>query len=71
MSEGVNLVTQALADVTAVLTSAVDMCTSNPITMVFIGISIATAGIGLFRNLVSRQYDIGGIFTAFCLILLC
>lgn len=36
MAEGANLVTQALADVTAVLTSAIDMCTSNTITMVFI-----------------------------------
>lgn len=54
MEGAVNLVTQALSDVTAVLSSAVDMCTSNPITMVFIGISIATAGIGLFRNLISR-----------------
>lgn len=54
MEGAANLVTQALADVTAVLSSAVDMCTSNAITMVFIGISIATAGIGLFRNLISR-----------------
>lgn len=39
-----------LADVSTVITSVVDSCTSNPVTMALVGMSLVGAGVGLFRK---------------------
>lgn len=44
------MISSALENVTSIFTSAVTMVTGNPIAMVFIGISLAGAGIALFRK---------------------
>lgn len=46
------LITSALSNVTTVFTSAVNMITGNEIAMVFIGIPLVGAGIGLFHRLI-------------------
>lgn len=43
-------VSGALTDVTTCFSAAVDMITSNPIAMVFIGFALAAGGIRLFRK---------------------
>lgn len=45
-------VAQAMSDVTTVFSAATNMVTESPLAMVFIGLSIAGAGIGLFHRLV-------------------
>ena len=55
MEGGANLVTTAMENVSSVFTSATTMITGNPIAMVFIGFSLAGAGIGLFRKVIRRK----------------
>ncbi|MCR4862126.1 MAG: hypothetical protein K5884_05865 [Ruminococcus sp.] len=55
MGEGVNLVSTALSDVTTVFTAATNMITGNAIAMVFIGFSLASAGVGLFRKIIRKH----------------
>jgi hypothetical protein len=55
MEGSVNLVTSAMENVSAVFTSATGMITGNPIAMVFIGFSLAGAGVGLFRRVIRRK----------------
>ena len=50
MEGGTSVISQALTNVTTVFTSAVDMVTSNPIALVFLGLALAGAGIALFRK---------------------
>ena len=49
-----SLITSALADVTEVFTKAVDMIVGNQIAMLFVGIPIVGAGIGLFHRLIGK-----------------
>lgn len=51
-----NLVSEALTNVTVVFTAALDMITSNPLAMVYVGLGLAGAGIALFRQLVPRSH---------------
>lgn len=55
MESGTNLVTQALSDVTTIFTSAVNMVTGNAVALAFIGISLAGAGLGLFRSVIHTR----------------
>lgn len=50
-----NLVTSAMSNVATVFTSVTGMITSNEIAMVFLGFSIAGAGVGLFKKITSRR----------------
>lgn len=50
MENATNLITSALENVTTVFNSAVNMITGNALAMVFIGIGLTKAGIGLFRS---------------------
>lgn len=52
MEGATSMVTSALANVSTVFTSAVGMITDNAVAMVFIGISLAGAGIGLFHRVI-------------------
>lgn len=51
VTTGSSLITSALADVSTVFTAALNMITSNPIAMVFIGFGLIGGGISLFRKL--------------------
>lgn len=56
MGEGaVNLVTSALANVSAIFTEAVTMATTNAIPMAFIGIALVGGGLGLFRRTIHTR----------------
>lgn len=44
-------VSGVLADVTTVITSVVNACTGNAVTMAIIGMSVVGVGVGLFRKL--------------------
>lgn len=56
MGEGAtNLISEALENVTTVFNAGVDMVTGNAVAMVFIGISLAGAGIGMFKKLCKRK----------------
>lgn len=46
------MITTALANVSTVFTQAVTMITSNEVAMVFVGIPLIGAGIGLFHRLI-------------------
>lgn len=50
-----NLVQSALADVTTIYTNAVDMVTGNAVSLAFIGIALAGAGLGLFRRTIHTR----------------
>lgn len=50
--ENAGLITSALANVTTIFNAAVTMVTGNEIAMVFIGIPLVGAGIGLFHRLI-------------------
>lgn len=50
MENTTNMITTALENVTTIFTSAVNMVTGVPIAMAFIGMSLVSAGIGLFRK---------------------
>lgn len=53
--EGVSsMIETALANVSTVFNSAVTMITGNPVAMVFVGISVVGAGIGLFHRVTGR-----------------
>lgn len=53
--EGVsNMITTALENVSTVFNAAVDMISGNAIAMLFVGISVVGAGIGLFRRVIKR-----------------
>lgn len=52
--EGASMITAALANVTTVFTQAVTMITGNEIAMLFVGIPLIGAGIGLFHRLISH-----------------
>ncbi len=44
-------VAKALEGVSSVISTVVDTVASNPITLVFIGMGVVGAGVGLFRKL--------------------
>ena len=46
------MITTALANVSTVFTQAVTMITGNEVAMVFVGIPLVGAGIGLFHRLI-------------------
>lgn len=46
------MITTALANVSTVFTQAVTMITDNEVAMVFVGIPLIGAGIGLFHRLI-------------------
>lgn len=48
------MIATALENVSTVFSAAVDMITGNAIAMLFVGISVAGAGIGLFRRVTKR-----------------
>lgn len=50
MEGATSMLASALANVTTAFTAAVDMVTGNELAMVFIGMGIVSAGIGLFRR---------------------
>lgn len=50
MEGATNMITTALENVSTVFSSAVDMVTSNPVAMIFIGFGIIGGGIKLFRK---------------------
>ena len=54
MGEATNMITTALTNVTTVFNQAVTMITGNEIAMLFVGIPIIGAGIGLFHRLISH-----------------
>lgn len=54
MEGAANLISDALTNVSTIFTSAVTMVTGSPLAMAFIGISLAGAGIGLFRRVIGR-----------------
>lgn len=49
-----SLITSALSNVTTVFNAGVDMVTGNEVAMVFIGFSLAGAGVGFFKRLIRR-----------------
>lgn len=49
-----SMITTALANVSMVFNQAVTMITGNEIAMLFVGIPIIGAGIGLFHRLISH-----------------
>ena len=49
-----SMISTALSNVTTVFNQAVTMITGNEIAMVFIGIPLIGAGIGLFHRLIGR-----------------
>ena len=54
--EGVtSLISSALENVTTVFNQGVDMVTGNEVAMVFIGFSLAGAGVGFFKRLIRRR----------------
>lgn len=54
MEGATSMITTALANVSTVFNQAVTMITGNEIAMLFVGIPIIGAGIGLFHRLVGR-----------------
>jgi len=54
MGEGASMIATALTNVTTVFNQAVTMITGNEIAMLFVGIPIVGAGIGLFHRLISH-----------------
>lgn len=48
--EGLSI-SSVLEGVSTVITTVVDCVSSNPVTLVFIGMGVVGAGIGLFRKL--------------------
>ena len=50
-----NLVTSAMADVSSIYSSAVTMVTGNAVSLAFIGIALAGAGLGLFRRTIHTR----------------
>lgn len=50
--DNASTISSALANVSTVFTQAVTMITANEIAMVFIGIPLVGAGIGLFHRLI-------------------
>lgn len=50
--EATGMTVQAVLDgVSTVITTVVDCVTGNPVTLVFIGMGVVGAGVGLFRKL--------------------
>lgn len=45
-------VTNLLTDVSSVFSTAGDLIMANPVASVFVGLSLAAAGIGLFREVI-------------------
>lgn len=54
MEGATSMLTSALANVTSVFNTAVTMITGNEIAMLFVGIPVVGAGIGLFHRLIGR-----------------
>lgn len=54
MEGATSMIATALSNVTTVFTQAVTMITGNEIAMVFVGIPLVGAGIGLFHRLISH-----------------
>lgn len=52
MENAANLVSTALTDVGTIFTQATSMITGNALAMCFVGISLAGAGIGLFKRVI-------------------
>lgn len=55
MEGATNIITSALQNVSTVFNSAVDMVTGQPVAMLFIGFSIAGAGVAFFKRLIRRK----------------
>lgn len=53
-SSAASLISSALSNVTEVFQAAVTMITGNEIAMLFVGIPIIGAGIGLFHRLIGK-----------------
>lgn len=53
--EPTNIISNALSNVGIIFDSAVDMITTNPLALAYVGLGLAGAGIGLFRHLVPRS----------------
>lgn len=53
METAVGTVAAALADVTTLFTSALNMITGSPLAMAFVGISLAGSAIGLFGRVIN------------------
>ncbi len=49
-----NLITQALSNVTEVITTGTNIVTENPVAMVFVGLSLAGVGVAFFKRLTHR-----------------
>lgn len=54
MEGATSMISTALSNVTTVFNQAVTMITGNEVAMVFIGIPLVGAGIGLFHRLIRR-----------------
>ena len=52
MEGAASMITTALANVSTVFTQAVTMITGNEVAMVFVGLPLIGAGIGLFHRLI-------------------
>lgn len=48
-------VSDYLTDVSTIFNSAVTMITGNPVAAVFVGVSLVSAGIALFRKVTRRR----------------
>lgn len=54
LAEGTGWVAGALENITTVFNSATTMIQNNEVAMVFVGISLVGAGIGLFHRLIGH-----------------
>lgn len=50
-----NLITDALANVSSVVSTGTEIVTGNPVAMVFIGLSLAGVGIAFFKKLTRKK----------------
>ena len=50
-----SLIASALSNIPTIFNSAMTMITGNEVAMVYVGIPLIGAGIGLFRSLTSRR----------------
>ncbi|MCR5728864.1 MAG: hypothetical protein K6G20_00685 [Ruminococcus sp.] len=52
MDGATSLVTQSLAEVSTIFTTATTMITGNAVALAFIGMALARGGLGLFRGVI-------------------
>ncbi len=50
-----SLITDALANVSSVVSTGTEIVTGNPVAMVFIGLSLAGVGIAFFKKLTRKK----------------